>query len=167
MKLTEVKYKIIVDVTKEKAWKILADYGNVGMFHSGVASSKSINGSGNVAALGCDRECHLIDGKRRIMVQEKIIDFKDGVYYTYDVHTWKNFPLAKAHNTFGVETNLEGKTVIYNMSRYRLKPGFLTWIMKGKMKSSMRDAVIVYKHFMETGEKNANMAMIKEKYKSF
>ncbi|MCH7524879.1 MAG: SRPBCC family protein [Bacteroidetes bacterium] len=167
MKLTEVKYELIVDVSKDKAWGILSDYGNVGTFHAGVVSSKAINGTENIAKLGCDRECHLIDGKRKIMVQEKIIDFKDDAYYTYDVHTWKNFPLAKAHNTFGVEINNIGKTVIYQISRYRLKPSFLTWIMKGKMKSSLRDALIAYKHFMETGEKNSDMTVIKEKYKSF
>ncbi|AUP80858.1 hypothetical protein C1H87_19950 [Flavivirga eckloniae] len=85
------------------------------------------------------------------MVKEKIINIKDGEYYIYDVYDWEDFPLKKMNNTFGVKVNAQGKTTIYQITEYRLKPRFLTWIMKGEMRSQARTALISYKHYMETG----------------
>lgn len=164
MKLMKVNYEVEVNVSPEKAWEVLASYGDVGNYHSGVKSSESINGSSNTAEMGCDRVCYLEDGKRKITVKEKIIDFKNGQYYTYDVYDWENFPLKKMQNTFGVKTT-NNKTVIYQTIRYRLKPRILTLPMKGKMKNSAYEALIAYKHYMETGEKNVSMDELKKKYK--
>jgi len=167
MKLTRIQYEVEVDVSKEKAWEILSLYGNVGDYHAGVVSSSSINGSGNIAEMGSDRVCHIVDGNRKITVKEKIIEFKAGEYYKYDVYEWVNFPLTKLMNTFGVKTNSEGKTVIYQIMEYRLKPRILGWFMKGKMKSQARDALIYCKYYMETGESKPDWNMVQEKYKAF
>lgn len=166
MKLTKVEYEMVVNVTPQKAWEVLADYGNVAGFHSQLESSRSLNGSSSKAELGCDRECVIPDGKKKIVVKEKIYEFVEGQYYTYDVYEWTNFPLNAMHNTFGVKTNSEGKTVIYQITNYRLKPGFLTGFMKGKIRSSARTSLLGYKHYMETGEKNADPKIIKAKYKN-
>lgn len=166
MKLTTVQYEMVVNTTPQRAWDVLANYGDVASFHPQLESSTSLNGSSIKAELGCDRECVIPDGKRRITVREKIIDFVEGEYYTYDVYFWKNFPLNKSHNTFGVKKNQEGKTIIYSKIDFRLKPGFLTYLMKGKVRSSARESLLGYKHYLETGEKKANMKVLKEKYKS-
>ena len=167
MKLKKVMYEVEVNASPQEAWEVLASYGDVGDFHSGVQSSNALNGSSNQACIGADRICHLVDGKRKIMVKEKILDFKKGAFYQYDVYEWKNFPLKKMLNTFGVKVNPQGKTVIYQITEYKLKPSFLTGLMKGKIENSARDGVLAYKHYIETGEKNADMAIIHNKYKSF
>lgn len=166
MKLKTVQYEMVVNVTPQQAWEVLADYGDVASFHPQLESSRSLNGSSSKAALGCDRECVIPNGKKKVVVKEKIYDFVEGQYYTYDVYEWKNFPLNAMHNTFGVKTNREGKTIIYQITDFRLKPAFLTGFMKGKIRSSARDSLLGYKHFMETGERNANIEVLRKKYKN-
>lgn len=166
MKLMKISYELPVSVSTEKAWEVLSNYGDVGSFHSSLISSKSINGSKNNAELNCYRECIIPNGKKEVMVKEKITEIKDGQYYTYDVYDWDNFPLKKMFITYGVKTNSAGKTVIYQNSEYRLKPRFLTWPMKGKMRSGARESLLAYKHYMETGEKKVDIKILKEKYKS-
>ena len=166
MKLMQVNYELVVNVTPEKAWNVLANYGNVGSFHSSLKSSKSINGSNNKAKMDCERECIIPNGKKEIMVREKITEIIEGQYYTYDVYEWKNFPLKKMFITYGVKTNNEGETVIYQNSEYRLNPRFLTWPMKGKLRNGARESLIAYKHYMETGEKKVDNKILKKKYKT-
>lgn len=165
VKLKKVVYEMEVDATPEKAWEVLSSYGDVAHFHSQLESSKSLNGSSNKASLGCDRECVIPNGKKKIVVKEKIYDYVEGQYYTYDVYEWTNFPLHTMHNTFGVKTNPEGKTVIYQITDYRLKPAFLSGMMKGKLRNSARASLIGYKHYIETGEKNADPKELLAKYK--
>lgn len=165
-KLKRVGYEVVVEVSPEKAWEVLSSYGDAGSFHSQLESSKSLNGSPTKAALGCDRECIIPDGKKKILVREKIIKYVEGQYYTYNVYEWENFPINTFLVTFGVKTNEKGQTVIYQSNDYRLKPGFLSGIMKGKLKNGSRDGVLAYKHYMETGEKHADMKEIREKYKN-
>lgn len=165
IKLKQITYEVIVNVTPEKAWEVLKSYGNVGSYHSSIQSSKSIGHSKNEASMGCERQCTIDNGKKDIVVKERIVEIKEGQYYKYDVYEWSNFPLKKLYNTFGVKKNEEGKTVIYQTTDYRLKPGFLTGLMGGKLKKGNRDALIAYKHYMETDEKNVNMDELKKKYK--
>lgn len=165
MKLIQTGYEMVVNITPEKAWETLAIYGDIATYHDGVVSSESLNDTNNIAQLGCDRICHLDNGKRKVMVKEKIIDFSEGNYYTYEVYDWENFPLKTMFNTFGVKTNSDGETVIYQTTKYRLKPRFLTWFMKGKIKSNARIAIMSYKHYMETGEKKTSVDILKKKYK--
>lgn len=166
MKLMQIEYELVVDVTPEKAWTVLANYGNVASYHSGLISSHALNGSSNEAVLGCDRQCVIPNGKKEIVVREKIIEIVDGQYYTYEVYDWENFPLKKMINTFGVKTNSQGQTVIYQNTEYRLKPRILTWLMKGKLRKGSRENLLGYKHYMETNEKNVAIKILKEKYKN-
>jgi hypothetical protein len=164
MKLSTVKYEMIVDVDSQTAWDALANFGDVGSHHPQVKRSKPLNGSKNEALLGSDRECIIIDGKKEIMVREKIIDFVASEYYTYEVYDWKNFPLKKMTITFGVKKNSQGKTVIYQKTDFRLKPGFLTYIMKGKLRNGAREGLLGYKHFLETGEQKTDIKVLRKKY---
>lgn len=165
MKLTEVNYEMPVNVTAEKAWEVLASYGDVGDFHTGIKSSEALNGSPTYAEKGADRICVIPNGKKNIIIREKITDINFGNEYTYNVYDWENFPLARMHNTFGVRKNGSVNSIIYQRTLFRLKPGFLTAIMKGKLKSGARDTLIGYKHFMETGEPNVDMKILKKKYR--
>ena len=133
-KLKTIGYEVTTTVSVEEAWKILDSYGDVGSFHSGIVSSKSLEGSENEASVGCERECTIENGRKDIVVGERIIEYKKGEYYKYDVFYFENFPADKFYNTFGVKINSEGKTVIYVKSEYRLKPAFLSGMMKGKLR---------------------------------
>lgn len=165
-KLARVQYEMEVNASPEKAWEVLASYGDVAHFHPQLESSQSLNGSHSKASLGCERECVIPDGKKKIVVRERVTDFVEGQYYTYHVYEWENFPLNTMYNTFGVKTNGEGKTFIYQITNYRLRPAFLTGLMKWKLRSSARDSLLGYKHFIETGEKKANIKEVRKRYKN-
>ncbi|MFI1773332.1 SRPBCC family protein [Thalassobellus citreus] len=165
MKLATIHSEQIVNVSPEEAWKVINSYGNVGTYHSAIASSKPINGSNVEGSLGCERQCYILNGKKEIFVDEKIIDFVNNSYYKYTASS-EQFPAKAFFNTFGVKQNEEGKTVIYVTTEYKLKPWFLTWMAKGKLRKGNEDALLFYKHYMETGEKNADPKTIKKKYKN-
>lgn len=166
IKLKTIQYEVPVNVAPEKAWKIFESYGDIGTFHAGLESSSSINGSSNTAKMDCERICYIPRTKtKNIMVKEKIIDYKKGEYYTYNVYEWENFPLKKMYNTFGVKTNNKGETIIYQLTNFRLKPGFLTGMMKGKLRKGARETLLGYKHYMETGEKRVALKELKKQYK--
>lgn len=46
--------------------------------------------------------------------------------------------------------------------KYRLRSGFLTGIMKGKIRGAARDTLIGYKHFMETKEPNIDIKVLRK-----
>ncbi len=168
IKLKTIKYEMVVNVTTQKAWDVLNSYGDIGSFHAGLESSSAINGSPNIAQMDCERICYIPRTKnKKIMVKEKIIDYSEGNYYTYDVYEWENFPLKKMNNTFGVKTNAQGETVIYQVTNFRLKPGFLTGMMKGKLRRGARTTLMGYKRYMETGDKRIDIKELKKQYKSF
>jgi len=168
IKLTEINYQVKVDETPEQVWAVLAQYGNVASFHTGIAESSQIEGSNNEVSMGSERSCTIYDGKRKIDIKERVTEIEHGKYYRYEVYDWVNFPLKKMFNGFGVKQDENGNTILYQVQNYRLKPGFLTGIMKGKLKKGARETLIFYKHFMETGEKNVDKEKIlkMEKYKN-
>jgi hypothetical protein len=165
IKLTSTGDEVIVNVTPEKAWEVINSYGDVGAYHSGIIHSKSINNSKNEGYLNCERQCTIENGRKDIIVDEKIVEYVEGQYYKYDVTRTENFPVKKFYNTFGVKTNAENQTVIYVKSEFRLDPGFLTGFAKGKLRRGNHDVLIAYKHYMETGERNADPKELKKKYK--
>ncbi len=160
MKLTHLEYEVPVAVSAEKAWEVLARFTDVGDFHSGVLKSAA-NGAKR-EGVGTDRTCEL-PGK--VVVHERICEWNEGSSYKYDVYAWKKFPLKKMLITFGVRRKASSPEVsIYQTVDYRLSPGFLTVIMKGKVRTSLRDGLLGYKHFMETGEANADMKALRKRY---
>lgn len=167
IKLKEVTYQVKVDATPEQVWAVLAQYGNVASFHSVVAESSSVTGSTNEVSMGCERSCTIYDGKRRIDVKERVMEIEHGKYYRYEVYEWVNFPLKKMYVGFGVKKDEDGNTILYQVQNYRLKPGFLTGMMKGKLKRQAREVLIICKHYIETGEKNPDREKLlkMEKYK--
>lgn len=165
IKLTKTQKELVVNVTPEKAWEILNSFGDVGSYHSGIVRSSSLNNSKNEAYLGCERQCTIDNGKKDIVVDEKIVEYVDGKYYKYDVTKSVNFPIQKFYNTFGVKTNEMDETVIYVISEFRLDPGFMTGLAKGKLAKGNQQALIAYKHYMETGEKNVDPKVLKKMYK--
>ncbi len=164
MKLTHLEYEMPVAVSAEKAWEVLARFTDVGDFHSGVLKSNA-NGAKR-SGIDTDRTCEL-PGK--VVVHERIYEWTEGSSYKYDVYAWKKFPLKKMLITFGVRQKSGSQAGspqvwIYQTVDYRLSPGFLTIIMKGKLRTSLRDGLLGYKHFMETGEAKADMKALRKRY---
>ena len=81
MKLKQIHEEISINVSAEKMWSVLSQYGDVSNFHAGVAESYKVEGSTNTAALGCERVCNIVDLGLHITLKERIIDYVEGQSY--------------------------------------------------------------------------------------
>ncbi len=160
MNLVQLTSEISVDVSKAEAWKVLAQYTNVGDFNSGLLYSRPVDGYPQTG-LGAARFIQL---DRFTQAWEKIEEWKEEDTYTYDIYKWKRFPLNKMRVTFGVREKTNGQVFIYQIVNFRLKPGFLTNLMKPKLKSGMRGALLNYKHFAETGQERTPVKKLLKLY---
>ncbi len=152
--LTAVTTKLGIDAPLEKVWEALSQYGNVSTFHAGVVLSVPKEGSTNKAELGAVRVCDVVDGKRKIQFTERITEFAEGSHYRYEVFEWKNFPLKVMFFGFEVAKSPNGKSILSLTINYRLSPGFMTNLMKWKIRKFEKDILTGYKNHVETGKKN-------------
>ncbi len=162
VKLTEVTTIINISASSEKVWEVLSHFGDVSTFHSGVEKSVSNHGSPNVAGLGVERTCDILDGKREVVLKEKITEYEEGSHYRYEVFEWKNFPLKIMFFGFKVSKIANSQSELSLTINYRLKPGFMTNLMKWKIKNLEKTVLTGYRHFIETGKKNTPIKVIEK-----
>lgn len=164
MKLKEIRQKMVINVTPERMWEILSQYGDVSQFHAGVVESHKQPGSENLAAPGCERVCHIVDMGLPITLKERIIEYNEGDSYTYEVYEWKNFPLRKMLFGFQIlRTNKPYVVLAINIA-YKAKPAFLTPLLVGKMRRLSRDVLLGYKHYAETGQSRVPIKQLRSRY---
>lgn len=166
MKLKNINDSIGINVTSQAMWKILSQYGDVSKFHAGVKQSSRINSSENEASMGCERVCNLVDMGLKIMLKERIVNYMEGVGYQYEVYEWKNFPLKKMFFAFNINESSSGETILRIDIDYKASPEILTPIMAGKMKRLIKDVLLGYKHYAETGEQRIPIKEIRKIYKN-
>jgi len=166
MKLKQINEEILINVSAEKMWSVLSQYGDVSNFHAGVAESYKVAGSTNTAALGCERVCNIVDLGLHITLKERIIDYVEGQSYKYEVYEWKNFPLRAMFFGFRIIPQASNQTSLIINIDYKAKPAILTPLMAGKMRRLARDVLLGYKHFSETGVKRVPIKALKKQYKS-
>ncbi len=166
MKLKKIHQEMHIQVTQERMWSILSQYGDVSRFHAGVVKSYKVDGSDNKASPGCERVCEIVDLGLNITLKERIVDFVEGESYRYEVYEWKNFPIRKMLFGFRIVHSTPSYTVLGIDIEYKAKPAFLTPLMAGKMRKLARDVLLGYKHYAETGEQRVPIRVLKAKYKS-
>jgi hypothetical protein len=167
MKLQKIHQEMQIKVSPEKMWEILSRYGDVSLFHAGVVSSFSENGSENSASLGCERVCNIVDVGLKITLKERIVEFVEGESYRYEVYEWKNFPVQRMFFGFRIMGGTQSCTVLGIDIEYRAKPAFLTPLMAGKMRKLARDVLLGYRHYAETGQKRVPIRELKEIYRAY
>lgn len=167
MKLAATEAEVPVNATLDEAWKVLTQkYIDVDEVFLGIVESGGLDGlpeTGNGAA----RYCDINFKKREIKVKEKIVNWQEADQqkeYMYDVYEFKNFPMKKMYNVWGVKES-NGQVLIYNKVYYKMKPGIMTGLMRGQMKKLAVNGVLSYKHYLETGEGNVASKELLEKYK--
>jgi len=154
VKLTEITTSIKINASSEKVWETLSHYGDVSTFHAGVEKSVNNIGSPNKAALGVERTCDILDGKREVVLKEKITEYEEGSHYRYEVFEWKNFPLKVMFFGFKVTKISDNQSKLSLTINYRLNPGFMTNLMKWKITKLEKTVLTGYRHYIETGKEN-------------
>lgn len=156
--------EVIVHNSHEAVWNALSSYGNVSSFNTTIDDSIMLNGTKEEASLGAEREIQIPDGINNIINKERIVTFVDGVYYTYEVYQSENFPTKKMHVTYGVRLDHKGRTVLFSKIFYRLNNGFVTNLFKKKLKKANFDSLLSYKDYIETGEQNTDIKILRKRY---
>lgn len=156
--------EIIINSSPEDTWEVLAAFGNVSNFLSTIDEGYALNGSLNLAVVGAERESIIPKNINNIIQKERIIELVEGAYYTYEVYESENFPLKTMYVTYGVKLDSQGKTVLYGITEYKMNSGLATRMMKGKLSKGNMDSLIAYKHYIETGEENTDIDVLRERY---
>lgn len=164
MKLKNINDEIHINVSTEKMWTILSQYGEVSNFHAGVKESYHEVGNNNEASLGCERVCNIVDMGLNIVLKERIINYVEGEGYQYEVYEWKNFPLRKMLFGFTIKQGASDSAILRIDVDYKAKPAFLTPLMAGKMRRLVKDVLLGYKHYAETGQKRTPIKTLRKKY---
>lgn len=159
-KFKVVYYEYEVKRTADEVWaEVSGNFVNVGKIAKAVDDSHCESGDIK-EGLGAARYCKLNFAGKTVEIKEKITEFIEGSKrkeYTYDVYESKGFP-AKVYNTWVVRVSDDGKTYLGNTFIFRAKPAFLGGMMERKMKKikAVRNSVLGYKHYLETGERKVD-----------
>ena len=163
-KLEVLESKVVVRNSHEAVWDALSSFGNVSKFHTTIDDSMSLNGTTDKAKLGVERVVQIPDGINNIINKERIVTFIDGVYYTYEVYESENFPIKKMLITYGVRIDSKGRTILFSKTFYKLNNGLSTKFLKRKLKRFGMDSLLAYKYYIETGERNTDIKILRKRY---
>lgn len=163
-KMEVLENQVIVQNSHEAVWDALSSFGNVSSFHTTIDESIVLNGTAEAAQLGAEREIQIPDGVNNIINKERIITFVEGIYYTYEVYESENFPTKMMHVTYGVRLDHNGRTVLFSKIFYKLNNAFNTKLLKGKLNRANLDSLLAFKYYIETGERNTEIKILRKRY---
>ena len=161
-------YEYQIDKTPEEVWdEVAGNFVDVGKIVKSV--DESYCESGDVTeGLGAARFCDINFAGKSVKIKERITDWlvtDKRREFTYDVYESQGFP-AKVYNTWVVRKGTDGKTYLGNTFVFRAKPGFMTGMMARRLNklNALRNSVLSYKHYLETGEKKADPVIFEGLY---
>ena len=125
MALTQIEVKIETKASKQAVWALLADYGNIHKYTSGVVASHLT--TPGKQGLGMTRRCDLPGKPGSNYVVEKIVEWRDGDSFAF-VITDTNAPIKDAKVRWTAREH-GNKSEIIVQARYRPKLGILGALM--------------------------------------
>lgn len=161
-------YEYQVDKTMNEVWdEISGNFINVGEVHKSINESYCESGD-TTEGVGAARFCSIDFSGKEIQIKERITDVQeseDRKEFTYEVYESKGFP-AKVFNTWVVRKDEQGKVYLGNVFVLRGKPAMMSKMMMKKIDKldGLRNAVLGYKHYLETGEKKVDPVRFAELY---
>lgn len=161
-------YEYEINKTMDEVWaEVMGNFVNVGQIHKSINESHCESGDVKNGE-GAARFCSLDFGGKKIDIKERITEVTETANrkeYTYDVYETKGFP-AKVYNTWVVRKDDNGKVYLGNAFVMRGKPAIMTGMMMRKLKKlgGVRNAVLAYKHYLETGEKKVDPSVFASLY---
>jgi len=145
------KKKIEVNVPAGKIWDILADYGKLEMYATGIKSS-SILGDIN-SGLGAKRLCTFQNDSSLV---EEIVEYQDNSGYKMKLSD-HSLPLKSMYSQIHVKQINESRSEISMSCNFEVKMGPLGWIMgyfmmRPLMKSTFEKLMIGLAYHTVTGK---------------
>jgi hypothetical protein len=124
MTMHEVMVDRVIDVSADRAWAIIDDFGGIYRFHPFVERSPIQNAV--ESGLGAERVCHFHDGNQ---ITEQIIDYTEGESYDVEITNPGNFPLVTGIARLTVEPLASTKSRVSFRMAFKPKFGPLGWVM--------------------------------------
>jgi hypothetical protein len=164
--------EVVIEKSIDDVWNEVS-----GNFVNGAEIAASLNSSYGLSGdltegLGAKRYLNIDFSGQTIEAKERIIDFRDAGdirEFTYEVYETNGTPLTlTTYNTWSVRKRSDGKTCLGSVFIFRAKPAFLTGIVGKKFaqSGSIRNGLLTYKHYLETGEKKVSASRLNELYPS-
>lgn len=126
----------VIDVSLNRVWAVLDDFGNIYKYNPGVKSSTLL--STTKSGIGAKRICHFYDGNS---LKETITEYKDKQGYSFVLSDFK-LPLKMAKTKILVRAKGENATQIQVVLSFQPKFGPLGWLMaKVLLKPALKKAM--------------------------
>ncbi len=154
-KYKSIEVEIVIDAPAQKVWHAMVkDYGAISNWSPYIYAANYENGSLS-GIKGAERKCDL-NKKGTRWVHEKIAEIDDSKMEMQNIILdGAKFPLDKDNTQayYRVKDNGDGTSTASYLMQYRGKPAFMTGMMKGSFKKSLKGNLQGLKHYVETGEK--------------
>jgi len=160
--------EVRIDKTVDEVWnEVSGNFVNSGDIAHSINYSRCLSGD-VTEGLGTERHLNLNFQGKVFDAKERIIEFKeskDHCEFTYDVYEAKGSP-AKVYNTWIVKKGEDGSTYLGTAFMLRAHFSPLTGLIRRKLakSGSLRDGLLAYKHYLETGEKKVESERLNELY---
>lgn len=161
-------YEYEIDKSMEEIWQEVAgNFVNIGEIHTSINESYCESGD-TTQGVGAARYCSIDFSGKEVQIKERITDLDESEErkeFTYDVYDSKGFP-AKVYNTWVVRKGGDGKVYLGNVFTLRGKPAFMSKMMMKKLDNlnGLRNSVLGYKHYLETGQKKVDPEVFDKLY---
>ena len=163
--LNYVSYQMPIYSSQRTVWDALQKFGEIASFHDNVVSSGYINDTEDFK-INCERYCEFQPQMGRIpIVKEKIIAIDSGVSYLIHFYEFENFPMNHMYIEFCIDEDFNLNNNVKASCWYQSKPKILTKLFTNKMRQTLKEILLGYRHYIETGEKNVDMKHLKKEYK--
>ena len=121
-------HKVVVEremnVTPERAWELLDDFGSVYRYHPIVEKSPIDNGV--ASGLGAERVCHFDNGDQ---IKERITDYSAGKEFTVEIVDPGKFPLKTAEARLALSPIERDRSRVSFEMAFEPKYGPIGWVM--------------------------------------
>lgn len=162
--------EVCINKTIDEVWdEVAGNFVHSGKIADSINSSRCLSGD-LTQGLGTERYLNINFQGKNIEVKERIIDFRgsgDNREFTYDVYETKGAPLnIKTYNTWIVRKGMDGKTYLGTVFIFRASLSILNGLLGKNLKKSgsLRNGLLCYKHFLETGEKKVAEKKLNQLY---
>ena len=153
----------VVNASKEKTWEVLfSQYGDIHIHNPTMTSSNYMH-NGSRGELNSMRHVKFSD---KLWLKEKISEVNESNSFTV-VATEHNLPFLNEMSAIYELSSLENDMTEVKMTSFNsTSPGFMIYLMRGRLRKNLVKHLFGLKYYIETG-KTVNMDNYSEVYKNY
>lgn len=164
--MNESELKVRINATKEETWEVLfSQYGDIHVHNPTMDSSRYMDGS-SIGELGSSRHVKFSD---KLYLEEEITEVDEFNRFTV-VSSDHNLPflnhMSATYELSSLADGSTGSTEVTMTSQNSTTPGFMIYLMRRQLRTSLAKHLFGMKYYIETG-KTVNKDNYSEVFKSY